>query len=195
MRVVRTTEKSILRSGDSRNVVVESLVRGDISSPFVIGKGLLLWLIACPPADLDAWVEGHLNQEEEKQYYNSLNGTIKTNRVMNRDKLSVEYLPTTKESTFIKAKLFYDKGGMNYFSGKEERRGYYLSVSPVERSGNIETYTMFTGTKVFISSAKRFSKKVAENHMLDFSLRGWRTDYDWLLDRVLEDNKLTLETT
>jgi len=57
--------------------------------------------------------------------------------------------------------VYYNKGGMNYFSGRTEERGYYLSVSPVERDerGIIECYTAFSGVKTLILPVKRQSDK------------------------------------
>ena len=36
--------------------------------------------------------------------------------------------------THLKIELYYDLGGYNCFTGKNEPRAYYLSVTPVERS-------------------------------------------------------------
>ena len=43
------------------------------------------------------------------------------------------YIPVEENpiANFIRVELYYDKGGMNYFTGKTERRGYYLSAVPV----------------------------------------------------------------
>jgi len=56
---------------------------------------------------------------------------------------------------------------MNYFSGGTNKRGYYLSVTPVqiERQGNnvmIESYTAFSGIKKLILEVERQSPKSAE---------------------------------
>ena len=64
----------------------------------------------------------------------------------------------------LKIEIYYKKGGMNYFSGKPEERGYYLSVSPVqvERRPNgitTESYTAFSGIKALILRVNRQSPK------------------------------------
>lgn len=68
-----------------------------------------------------------------------------------------------KDDLSIKTEVYYNKGGMNYFSGRAEERGYYLSVSPVKREeiGNIvtECYTAFSGVKMLILPVKRQSDK------------------------------------
>ena len=62
----------------------------------------------------------------------------------------------------IKCELYYSLGGMNYFTYEREARGYYLSVSPVERSGNMESYTAFSGNKVCLLEVARRSKSAEE---------------------------------
>jgi hypothetical protein len=59
--------------------------------------------------------------------------------------------------------LFYSLGGINYFSGENNRRGIYLSVTPVTLSDNggftSESSVMFSGLKMLLKELKRFSKK------------------------------------
>lgn len=63
------------------------------------------------------------------------------------------------KATHLKVELYYDLGGMNYFTGNGESRGYYLSISPVERGEIFESYTGFTGIKKCIKQVKRKSNK------------------------------------
>lgn len=70
-----------------------------------------------------------------------------------------EYLNTNKEKTFLKCELYYSLGGMNYFTGRTEARGYYVSVSPVERSNGWESYTAFSGWKKCVVECARKGKK------------------------------------
>jgi len=69
----------------------------------------------------------------------------------------------TRGKQTFEASVYYSLGGMNYFTGTAEPRGFYLSVSPVERSEKngitIKTYAAFSGTKILVEPAKRFSKK------------------------------------
>lgn len=72
--------------------------------------------------------------------------------------------------TDLKIELYYSLGGMNYSTYRVESRGYYLSVTPVERrvsSGyTSECYTAFTGIKQLVKGVKRKSQKAekeAEN--------------------------------
>ena len=70
-----------------------------------------------------------------------------------------EYLNTNKDKTFLKCELYYSLGGMNYFTGRTEARGYYVSVSPVERGGGWERYTAFSGWKKCVVECARKGKK------------------------------------
>jgi hypothetical protein len=64
----------------------------------------------------------------------------------------------------LKIQVYYDKGGMNYFTSRPEARGYYLSVSPVqvERRENgimVESYAAFSGIKALVLPVQRQSPK------------------------------------
>jgi hypothetical protein len=79
---------------------------------------------------------------------------------------------TEKGNIYILANVFYDKGGMNFFTGRVERRGYYALLTPQERvskDGFIQTKTTaFSGFKVFISPEEVMRKsKKAYNVALD----------------------------
>ena len=105
-----------------------------------------------------------------------------------------EYLElkgNAKNCTHLKVEVYYDLGGMNYFTGRGERRGYYLSVCPVERTernGFIsEGYTAFTGNKVLLKEVPRKSKKA--------ELEAYRTAEEvnnYYIDKVLKKNGLEL---
>ena len=49
------------------------------------------------------------------------------------------------------------------FTYKEEPRGYWMSVSKIKKSKGFSSRTLFEGRKMFLESAKRFSKKGMEN--------------------------------
>lgn len=61
--------------------------------------------------------------------------------------------------THLKIETAYTLGGYNYFTGGRDARGYYLHVSPVERSGRCETYVAFTGAKQLLKPVNRKSAK------------------------------------
>lgn len=75
-----------------------------------------------------------------------------------------EYINTNKPGHFLKCELYYSLGGMNYFTSKTEARGYYVSVSPVERRTTdfgvtTESYAAFSGWKKCVVECARKSKK------------------------------------
>lgn len=94
----------------------------------------------------------------------------------------------TLEGKKIEVKLYYDLGGMNYFTGNAERRGYYLSVTPYGSNGSSKVYTAFTGTKILLLEVKRKGKKAQEQAMK-------RVDEfkNELVKHVCSKNKLTLK--
>lgn len=55
--------------------------------------------------------------------------------------------------------IYYSLGGMNYFSGKVEKRGYYFSITPEEISRGFHSYTAYSGRKALIKEVKRQTKK------------------------------------
>lgn len=59
----------------------------------------------------------------------------------------------------LKIEVYYHLGGINYFTCKEEKRGYYLSISPIDKRGNTESYTAFSGIKILLLEVKRKSNK------------------------------------
>lgn len=68
-----------------------------------------------------------------------------------------------KHITHLRVDVYYALGGYNNFTGKQEGRGFYLSVSPVGCSkGNgfvSETYGAFSGVKQLILPVSRYSDK------------------------------------
>jgi hypothetical protein len=75
----------------------------------------------------------------------------------------IELHEKTRNATHLLIELRYNLGGFNYFTYKQEPRGYYLSVSPVtleQRDGyTLESFTAFTGTKYLVKEVTRKSEK------------------------------------
>lgn len=106
-----------------------------------------------------------------------------------KTKRRVTRLKTNDAVKHVDVEVFYSKGGMNYFNGTNESRGYYLSVQPVEVKGDFVTMTAFSGTKWLIEEATRFSeKKLEELAAKALSL----PQFLQLRDHVLTKNNLTL---
>lgn len=71
-----------------------------------------------------------------------------------------KYFPIENENgRYIKVQVYYSLGGYNYFTYETEKRGIWLSISPVELSRGMESYVAFSGNKVCLEELKRSSKK------------------------------------
>jgi hypothetical protein len=82
--------------------------------------------------------------------------------------MAKKYLEVAEgNATHLKVEVYYSKGGMNYFTSTNEARGLYLSVSPVTRSGNWESYTGFSGIKKHLLSMERFNQKKLDTCIVD----------------------------
>ena len=95
------------------------------------------------------------------------------------------------EATHVKVQLYYSKGGMNYFTGKAEARGYYVSVSPVKievRDGwRSETTSAFSGIKECVREVSRFNQKQFDELVPDPDV------VEKLLRYVLRKNAITIK--
>ena len=72
-----------------------------------------------------------------------------------------------KDGYHLKVQVDYELGGMNYFSGQESRRGYYLYVYPVQIETvdgrvQVESFTFFKGGKKLLIEVGRKSQKAYE---------------------------------
>lgn len=63
------------------------------------------------------------------------------------------------EFTHLKLVISYNKGGVNYWTYKNEKRGYYVSVTPVTRGENFESAYLFSGYKFLTAETSRYSEK------------------------------------
>ena len=119
--------------------------------------------------------------------YMSYNISVKKRKVYKMKK----FIATKTENVFVKVETYYNLGGMNYFTYKVELRGYYLSVTPVERINRgsyiTESCTAFSGYKMLLKEVKRKSKKAemeAEQIAADEMQR--------IIDQVLSEQGLEL---
>lgn len=91
-------------------------------------------------------------------------------------------------ATHLKCELYYDLGGMNYFTGKREGRGYYALVVPVERSRGMESFVAFSGIKQLVKSVSRKSAKAeAEAETISGDV------FNRLIEYVLDKNGLEID--
>ena len=80
--------------------------------------------------------------------------------------LKTIYIPTKNEerTNFLKGEVYYDEGRRSMFTLKEIKRGFYMSITPVNRK-NCGSYFMESGNggrKMLIEEVNRYSKKSGE---------------------------------
>ena len=64
-----------------------------------------------------------------------------------------------KGATHLEITVHYTKGGHNLFGRGITPRGYYVSVRPVTKRGNMLSYELFAGRKRLLFETARFSAK------------------------------------
>jgi hypothetical protein len=107
-----------------------------------------------------------------------------------KDKRIIKQLPIlNNKANTLQVELYYSKGGMNYFTGTNERRGLYLSVSPLEikeyeGGGRSIGYVGFSGTKKCVKEMARFNQKQFDNFVVD------ENDIEPLMNHVIKQNNL-----
>lgn len=74
-------------------------------------------------------------------------------------KKDINIKPNPRGWNIIEVEVHYDLGGYNPFTSQGVKRGYYLSVRPVEQKEFSRAYTMFSGTSVLLKEVGRKSTK------------------------------------
>ena len=88
-----------------------------------------------------------------------------------KDLVRIADLPTNKEGRVIEVGLTYSLGGMNYFGGTVDPRGYFLYARPAEVKGNgLRSIAMFHGVKDRVAEASRFSQKKMDALLAEYTL-------------------------
>lgn len=113
---------------------------------------------------------------------------------MSHNTVFKEYLELKTKNhnaTHLKVEVYYDLGGMNYFTYTVKKRGYYISVTPVTYSKFngmiVEGCTAFTGVYQLVKEVSRKSAKAA-NEAVELSNRFKKT----LIDHVLKKQGIEL---
>ena len=112
---------------------------------------------------------------------------------MNFRSITKKFLNTTKENTQIKVEVYYSRGAWNFATGKDDPRGYWLSVQPVkftEEAGvKLVTISLFSGLKQFLTATKA-DRKGGKNEQTAIRLA---EQYEkGLLEQVCIKENLTL---
>ena len=81
-----------------------------------------------------------------------------------------KYIPVEgSEKKFVRLDSDYSLGGYNVFTGRPERRGYYVYARYVERDDIMESCVLGEGFKQLVVELKRNNKKAekqAEEYLL-----------------------------
>jgi len=74
-----------------------------------------------------------------------------------------------KDGLWMKIEILYSTGGMNYFYGKSEPRGYSVAFTTVEKDDWCEKYAPMSDEnfRIFAKEVKRKSKKV-ERELIEY---------------------------
>lgn len=80
---------------------------------------------------------------------------------MNRISRTRDIISTDRNNK-ITTEIYYSKGGMNYFTSNNEKRGYYFGIMPEEYKDGWKTCTAFSGIKICILEVTRKSKSAYE---------------------------------
>lgn len=105
-----------------------------------------------------------------------------------------KYIPVEGKSdvNFIKVHTFYDLGGMNYFTGKPNKRGYYVSCTPVlkeDRGGyGMESTILGSGYKQLCKEVTRQTKKAAAE-----AEEVAEVMYGAIVDKICREEGLTIK--
>jgi len=81
---------------------------------------------------------------------------------MAKREVRIKELKIKDSVKIVRISVFYGIGGINYFTGRTQPRGYWLDAQPIEVSDGWTSFTAFTGVKNFIQEANRFSQKAME---------------------------------
>jgi hypothetical protein len=85
--------------------------------------------------------------------------------------LLIDIVDPTTQYNALEVSIFYDEGGMNYFTSQVNKRGFYASVLPTlvrkQNGYTSRTITMFEGAKVLLLETSRFSQKKLDS--IDFN--------------------------
>ncbi len=87
----------------------------------------------------------------------------------------------------VEVRVYYALGGYNYFTYRNEPRGYYFSLSPYEVKDGWRSYTAFSGVKECILECSRQSRSRFEK------AKAMATELiDERLQRFCEENGIEL---
>lgn len=106
-----------------------------------------------------------------------------------------------KGTTHVQVRVFYDKGGLNHFTSRDDKRGVYVVVTPIEvikyADHDIVKTGLFSGYKKLLVETKRKSDKTLDEQRACVSKQvAEKTGVAWeMVEAVLSKHGLTLAQT
>ena len=95
--------------------------------------------------------------------------------------------------THAEIRVYYDLGGYNLATYKEEARGYYLTILPIKREDKggyiLNTFEAFSGLKLCLQIVNRKSAKI-EKQVIDKVL----SNIEQLVNFALQDTGLEVDS-
>ena len=114
------------------------------------------------------------------------------------ERINEKFIPLKENGqrrTHIKIEVGYSLGGHNWATGKIEKRGYYVYVTPIARYFHengcySESYTGFSGVKQCVKECQRRGKKAAAE-----AIQNADAIQSQLVEYVCKTNGLEIEET
>jgi hypothetical protein len=114
---------------------------------------------------------------------------LKVTGDINKDRRVGHYMQVGDDPQQYDISVSHQQGGMNFFTYKTEARGFYLSVTPVERGDGFVSFTGFSGNKILLEENKRFNRKRFNEIISEvFENPGEHEDVIRVLDHVMRKN-------
>lgn len=86
-------------------------------------------------------------------------------------------LATSDEHQSIRISAYFFNAGINYLNGKNDPKGYWISVEPIEVRDNFDISRPFSrGSRHFVEATTRYSAKRLEQIWKDAKSQPWFID-------------------
>jgi len=86
-------------------------------------------------------------------------------------------MPNEFRCNALDVEAYYSLGGMNYFTGRSDPRGYWFSIQPVYVDGCCTSFTAFTGVKHLLKETARFSQKAMDSAASDPAIERYTAEF------------------
>lgn len=98
-----------------------------------------------------------------------------------RNNISTTAIPG---NTHLNIRIYYNKGGISYYNNEVYKRGFYITVQPVELKEILMTSKLGSGITKLLFEVNRYSEK-----QLKIAIEQGKKIQDELIELVIEKNK------